>query len=192
MLRDAAHFAAARLRLGPVWVAVALAAASIGCSDLSEFDTGPDEVYRGRVLGVDNPGAGAGSFIRRGFPQGTTMELRFDSDHASSPRAGQIWTDDSDCGAPTFEGTWLRSVPPLQHDALSLYDFPGSGRIQNFIYAARPDAGPLAGRDATVFLSLSRDETMEVRVLSGFGQQTCGPCECYFGVFPLAKEPTTP
>ncbi|MFW5924969.1 MAG: hypothetical protein ACOCV4_02320 [Myxococcota bacterium] len=192
MVRDPAQLTAVRLRVGLASTAVVLAVGALGCSDLSEFDTGPDQVYRGRVLGVDNPSAGSGSFIRRGFPQGTSMELRFDSDQASSPRAGQIWTDDTDCGGPSFDGTWLRAVPPLQHDALSLYDFPGSGRIQNFIYAARPDTGPLGGRDVTVFLSLSRDESMEVRVLSGFGQQTCGPCECYFGVFPLTKEPATP
>ncbi|MFW6051634.1 MAG: hypothetical protein ACODAU_10690 [Myxococcota bacterium] len=184
---------------GPAMVGAAWLACVAGCSDLSEFQTSEGELYRGRVLGVDDVDTGSGSFIRAGFEAGTTLELEFDPDAADSREAGRIWTDDDACGGPTFDGTWLRAIPPLQHDALSLYDFPGGGRIRSYIHAARPDSGPLAGRTVMVFLSLIRGGQIELRVVSGYGAGACGDgdpstpdCDCFFGVFHLDKEDVTP
>jgi hypothetical protein len=66
------------------------------------------------------------------------------------------------------------------------------------MFVARSDAGPLAGRDAMVFLSLLRGGTIEVRVVAGPGLVICDPTDCgpidagqcdYFGVFSLHREP---
>jgi hypothetical protein len=62
------------------------------------------------------------------------------------------------------------------------------------MFVARPDAGPLAGRDAMVFVSLLRGGDIEVRVLAGPGLDpadcdviNAGQCD-YFGVFGLHRE----
>ncbi len=76
--------------------------------------------------------------------------------------------------------------------------FPGGGRIRNYMFVARPDSGPLAGRDAMVFLSLLRGGNVEVRLIAGPGLDICDPGDCatidagecdYFGVFGLSREP---
>jgi V8-like Glu-specific endopeptidase len=172
--------------------AVLLAVATFGCSDLSEFDTGPGRAYRGTVLGTDDASeAGEGApFIRRGFAEGTVLQLTFDPALADSA-PGQMWTDDTVCGEPTFDGTTLRAIPPLAHDALSQYDFPGAPRLRNYIYLALPETGALAGQEVPVFVSLIRGGRMEARILSGFGAGPCDPfqaCTCFFGVFKLAQE----
>jgi V8-like Glu-specific endopeptidase len=162
---------------------------SVGCTDLQEFETGPEEVYRGMVRGTEEA-----SFIRRGFPERTIMELTFDPALADS-NPGSLSTDDTACGEATFADTPLRSAPPLAHDQLSLYDFPGAARVRNFIYLAVPETGALAGHEVPVFVSLVRGGQVEVRVVSGFGAGACEPadaCTCFFGVFELTKESNTP
>ncbi len=113
---------------------------------------------------------------------------------------GALRTDDEQCGEPTFRGTELRVIEPLRHDLLSQFDFPGGERVRNYLLAARPERGPLAGRDVTVALSLMKDGAVEVRVLSGWGRE-CAEDDCaaraagrcdYFGVFDLRRPEEEP
>lgn len=152
-----------------------------GCDDLSRFSTDGDAVYRGPVVG-DEPD----SFVRRGFAPGTVMELEFDPRISDVPQPGSITTSpDPITGERVFEATPLESIAPLQHDLLSEYQFPGSGRVQNYLYVARPVAGPLAGRDAMVFLSLLDDGSTEIRIVAGAGDVARGD---HFGVFRLRRQ----
>jgi hypothetical protein len=181
------------------WICVLIAA--LGCDTLGEFSTEEGEVYRGEIVGVNDPlncpnGIDC-SFIRRGFASGVTLDLTFDPDELYE-NPGTISTSGESCGA-TFTDTPLLPIPPLAHDQLGLYEFPGGGRIRNYMFVARPDAGPLAGRDAMVFVSLLRGGDIEVRVLAGPGLIICDPdpADCdvinagqcdYFGVFGLHRE----
>ena len=187
----------AAMRLG-WWFFVLVVA--VGCDSLSEFDTGDDEIYAGSIAGVNDPtncpdGIDC-SFIRRGFPYGTALDLQFDP-FGVYDRPGTISTRGENC-IPTFDNTPLLPIPPLQHDQLGLYDFPGGGRLRSFMFVARPETGPLAGRDAMVFLSLIRGGSIEVRVVAGPGLEICDPSDCatldaggcdFFGFFPLVREP---
>jgi len=143
-------------------------AGAFGCSEVSDFRGG----YRGLVVGSDD------DFIRRGFPPGTELSLDFDPSGES--RIGTFTTTDG-----SFSDTPLGTIDPLRHDQLSLYDFPGDGRIQNYILVARPLTGPLAGRDAIVFLSLMEEETVEVRVVVGVGDEANND---RFGLFRLTRQ----
>lgn len=180
------------------WPVLALMAA-LGCENLSDFRTDPGEVYRGDIEGVNDPENCPGdidcSFIRRGFPSGVTLDLTFDPEQQYAV-PGTISTRGEDCG-PTFVDTPLLAIVPLAHDQLGLYDFPGSGRLRNFMFVAQPETGPLAGRDAMVFISLLRDGGVEARIIAGPGSVICDPADCaalesglcdYFGVFRLGKE----
>jgi hypothetical protein len=180
--------------------AICILIGSLGCESLGEFRTGDGEVYRGEIQGVNDPESCPEgidcSFIRRGFPSGMTLDLTFDPDQQYD-MPGTISTSGESCG-PTFDDTPLLAIVPLVHDQLSQYDFPGSGRIRNFMFVAQPEAGPLAGRDAMVFISLIRGGSMEVRIIAGPGSVICDPANCaelesglcdFFGVFTLGKEP---
>ena len=172
--------------------------AALGCDTLGEFRTGEGEVYRGDIIGVNDPEVCQDgidcSFIRRGFPSGVTLDLTFDPDEQYAD-PGMISTEGEVCG-PTFTDTPLLPIPPLAHDQLGLYEFPGGGRIRNYIFVVRPESGPLAGRDAMVFVSLIRGGNVEVRVVAGPGLEICDPADCalidsgqcdYFGVFTLSR-----
>ena len=186
-----------RLMRRACWVLVLIAA--LGCDTLGEFSTGDGEVYRGEIAGANDPlscpdGIDC-SFIRRGFPYGVTLDLTFDPE-LQYENPGSISTSGEDCG-PTFSDTKLLPIPPLAHDQLGLYEFPGGGRIRNYMFVARPETGPLAGRDAMVFLSLIRGGNVEVRIVAGPGLVICDPADCaaidsgqcdYFGVFALRRE----
>lgn len=170
-----------------------------GCDALGEFGTDGDEIYRGQVIGATDPtSCPAGidcSFIRRGFGSGARLELTFDPGEVYS-QPGTITTTDEICG-PSFDNTELVPIAPLVHDQLALYEFPGRGRVRNYIFGARPISGPLVGRDATVFLSLIRGGAVEVRIIVGAGGEICDPSDCaalatgdcsYFGLFELTLE----
>ena len=188
-----------RMRPGAILVLAACSWLVGGCDSLTEFSTGEGEVYSGAIAGVNDPevcppGVDC-SFIRRGFPQGTTLDLSFDP-YAIYEDPGSITTRGEAC-APTFEDTPLLPIPPLAHDELGLYEFPGSGRLRNYMFVARPDAGALAGRDAMVFVSLIRGGSIQVRVVAGPGLTICDPSDCstlesgecdFFGVFSLQQE----
>jgi len=186
------------------WICVLIVA--FGCDTLGEFSTGEGDIFRGEIAGVNDPtncpdGIDDCSFIRRGFPSGVTLELTFDPEQQYE-NPGTISTSNEIC-LPTFTDTPLLPIPPLAHDQLGLYEFPGGGRIRNYMFVAQPEAGPLAGRDAMVFLSLIRGGNIEVRVIAGPGRLyttdgvICNPADCatiddgkcdYFGVFALHRE----
>ena len=186
----------ARMRRG-WWIGALIA--TLGCDTLGEFQTGDDEVYRGDIIGVNDPencpdGIDC-SFIRRGFPSGVTLEMNFDPNRQYDD-PGMISTSGEDCG-PTFTDTPLLPIPPLAHDQLGLYEFPGGGRLRNYMFVMRPEDGPLAGRDAMVFLSLIRGGDVELRIVAGPGLEICDPADCaaidsgtcdYLGVWRLGKQ----
>lgn len=168
-----------------------------GCTDLSQFSLEDDEVYRGAVFGNDATSCVDGepcSFIRRGFSEEAVLEMQFDPSRVET-EPGTLTTTGGSCEA-IFEDEPLLPIVPLAHDALSLYELPGAGRIQNFIFTAHPTRGPMAGRDAMVFVSLLRSGDAEVRVIAGSGRSDCAPTDCeafargecdFFGVFNVQK-----
>jgi hypothetical protein len=98
------------------WIGALIA--TLGCDTLAEFRTGENEVYRGEIIGVNDPlncenGIDC-SFIRRGFPSGVTLDLTFDPDEQYAD-PGMISTTGENCGA-TFTNTPLLPIPPLAHD----------------------------------------------------------------------------
>ena len=166
------------------------------CSGLGEFATAEGEVYRGTVIGREDPLCENQpcSFIRRGFPAGLELELDFDPGE-SAVAPGSITSNESACGR-FFLDDPLLPIAPMAHDELSLFEFPGA-RLQNYMFAVRPTDGPMQNRDLMAFISLKDDGNMEVRLVAGSGRRACGPDQCdafsrgecdVFGVFPLTKE----
>jgi hypothetical protein len=144
--------------------------AAAACSDLESYRG----EWSGAVVGGSTP-----VFILRGFPEGTVLTLEDLSPPPTEGPPGFLTTSPY----VAFDRTPLEVIVPLEHDQLSLYEFPG-GRVRNYIFAARPTAGPIAGRDATVFVSLMEDERVEVRVLVGSGDETNGG---HFGLWRLVR-----
>ena len=176
---------------------------ALGCDELDEFKTEPGEVFHGDVIGNDRDGGT--TFIRSGFPARTQMDLTFDPARASaaeSRSAGTLDTyrcsDEADrCPSADrepghFTDAALEPIESLAHDSLSQYDFPGGGRLRNYILGARfttPSDPEARTRDAMVFVSLMENGRIEVRViaasaLDASGSQVAPPL---FGVFPLER-----
>ncbi|MEM1417774.1 MAG: hypothetical protein AAGH15_22940 [Myxococcota bacterium] len=180
--------------------ALALALAG-GCANLSDWQTAPGEVYAGTVVGTDPPDCmpeEGCSFLRRGFPAGTRLEMSFDPS-AATLQPGSLTTVGELCGA-TFEAEPLLPIAPLAHDALGQYGLPGDGRVKNYLFALQPSSGPLGGRDAMAFVSLMEGEGLEVRIVAGPGTGDCAPDDCaafaagecdFFGLFRLGRERAT-
>lgn len=151
-----------------------------GCDTLADFSGD----YEGTIVGSDgndcDPSVTPCSFIRRGFPEGTTLSLTGFDPSVIEGEVGRLSTQ----GASTFEDLPLRTIAPLQHDLLSRYELPGSARVKNFIYVARPTHGSLAGRRPLVFISLMDKDRMEVRVVSGEGEESEGD---HFGLFLMER-----
>ena len=65
-----------------VWSCLLLVA--FGCDAVGEFNTDSGDIYEGVVVGVDDPDNCPNgidcSFIRRGFPSTTVLEMTFDTD----------------------------------------------------------------------------------------------------------------
>jgi hypothetical protein len=184
-------------------IVLVLGLACVACTDLSSFRTGPDEAYVGRVIGIDDSSTcdgGTCSVFRRGFSADTELVMRFDPSLARTA-PGTISTVGQTCGAEVFVDTPLLPIPALEQDQLALYDFPGGGRIRNYVFALSPTSGPLAGRDAVAFVSLLRDGHIELRILSGSGVDECAATDCarfaagdcdFFGVYRTSKAEVTP
>lgn len=160
-----------------------LAAVSVaGCRDASSFGPGSGRRCEGGVVGSDV------SFIRRGFCSGTTLAMSFKPfvlDGCPEPTGNWDAMISSNDGihpqeAQPFRCAPLRVVSPLEHDALSSYQFAGGGRVENYIYTvARTDSEPMCGgRDVTqhavAFVSVLESGAVEVRLLAGDGT---GPAE---------------
>ncbi|MCG8554497.1 MAG: hypothetical protein MJD61_04300 [Proteobacteria bacterium] len=163
-------------------MAMAMALACVACSDLDGFRTGPGELYRGTVVGGEQGSSQqctAGptcSFIRRGLPSRTRIELSFDPGLATQ-QPGQLALL---VGAATTTAT-LTAITPLAHDPLSRYEFPGGGRVRNYIFGLdRPLMLSDKAHSPMVFLSLMEDSSIELRLVT--------PSGGLFGVFPLRLE----
>jgi hypothetical protein len=182
-----------------------LALCLVACDELGEFRTEPGEVFEGRVIGGE--GGDDASFIRTGFPARTVLALTFDpakavpGDEAAEP-AGTITSykcesepcDEDDRIPGSFEDAELEPIPQLSHDALGVYEMPGSSRLRNYIFGARFTSGEglfAVPRHAMVFLSLLESGRIEVRILapSVLGGPTGDAVihEAMFGVFTLGR-----
>ena len=173
--------------------------ATSACTDLSEYEG----TYRGRVVGTSDGTCAGCSAFRRGFPENTELVyVRATADGQGGaittcppPSATSPCTMMGTCApcaatpagtAPpedrAFDGDPLRAIVALEHDQLSHYDFPGGGRLRNYVYvvSSEPD-GPLAGREAMVFVSLMESGAVEVRVIAGSGELAGD----HFGLFVL-------
>lgn len=160
-------------RHGVLVFALALAA----CSDLGAYATGPDEVYRGTVVGAEDA-----PVVRRGFEAGTRLDMTFDPRRATdlTDPPGVLTTSDG-----ALDHVPLEPIVLLSHDVLGEYEIPAGERLRNYIFVMRPTAGPLAGREPMVFVSLMGDGGVEVRIVAGGGSQ---PGD-YFGLFRLTRQP---
>lgn len=181
-----------------------------GCEDLAEFQTDSRHVFRGEVIGS---GDETSSFIRQGFASHTQLELTFDPAIAAEvattePGTGERLTSPGTIDTFTcpdnvtpcrvserkpgaFTHAALEPIENLAHDALSQYDFPGGGRVKNYIFGARfqsqVDERTLQ-RDAMLFLSLMETGRTEVRVIAPSALAADGKRElvpALFGVFLL-------
>jgi len=131
------------------WVALL---ALCACENLSNFEG----TYQGAIID--------GNFLRRCFAARTRATLEFDPDAAVV--AGEGSTNTLTTSDGTFDATPLIPFSALPHDQLSRFDFPGPSRLRNFLLMARPETGPLAGRDAVVVISLLESGSVEVRVMA--------------------------
>lgn len=122
----------------------------------------------------------SGSFVRSCFEDKITAQLVFDPAQAAGPVEGvsdaerNRLTIKSDTQV-VFDGTLLEPIGALSNDTLADFDFPGQKRLRNFMLVARPDSGPLAGRDALVVVSLLATKRVELRVIAR-GEETDEPC----------------
>ena len=155
----------------------AVAACLGGCSDLDSYEGD----YSGPVVGADGE-----SFIRRGFPAGSVLEIEGFDPPPSDGALGTISAREASAtGATLFRGE-LERIAPLAHDQLSGYDFPGGSRVRNYIFVVRPTegSGALVGREAFVFVSLMDDGVIEARVIAGSGDEDGD----HFGLFILESQ----
>jgi hypothetical protein len=154
---------------------VLLAFVALGCTELDSYSG----TYQGTIVGSDGE-----SFIRRGFPAGTGLVLgNFDPPPGSE--GASVAALDVRHGSDVLLVGTLELIAPLEHDQLSQYDFPGGGRIRNFIFAVESTDGAFAGREAMAFVSLMDNDDIEVRLVSGKGDEAAGDL---FGLFILARQ----
>lgn len=138
---------------------LALVVCTLACGDLRDFGG----VYQGSIV--------EGSFVRSCFPDKARALLRFDPELAVAGDAGagalpNTLTVTQPEGEPFFQDTVLEPITGLQSDQLSRLDFPGPQRLRSYVLLARPLAGPLAGRDAFVVVSLLASEDIELRIVA--------------------------
>lgn len=171
----------------PHAAAIALAATSLGCSDVSRFSTAPGEAYCGAIT--------LGSEFRQGMSPRVQMRVELDAAalDVGDASPGRVSTfEGADPGkAPKrmLDEAELRPIPPLQHDALAQLDF-GSGRERNAMFAVAP-VDP-AAESVLAVVSLRSDETIEVRLirpgLSGAGADLPEGRRPLYGLFPLSRQ----
>lgn len=188
------------------------AAWACACGGLDEFRTGSSEIFHGEVVGSE-PEDDIPSFIRRGFEAHTAIEVTFDPALAATFTGleGETATEppgtlhsytcppetdrcpEADRTQGHFDHTPLHPIPGLAHDALSQYDFPGGGRLKNYLFEVRfvSESDSVSfQRHAMTFLSLMDSGRMEARVVAPAVLDDDGETELYpalFGVFMLEK-----
>lgn len=141
----------------------AFACCVLACRDnITRFSTKNDH-YIGEIV--------KGSFVRNGMADNTRICFTFDGDHVQDG-PGVITTSDG-----RFTNTPIRPIPQIFHDPLSTLEF-GSGRVQNLVYVATPNATPDAGaeerQDVFVFVSLMDNGQVEIRLVRGAPQADAG------------------
>ncbi|MBI2898275.1 MAG: hypothetical protein HYY06_32295 [Deltaproteobacteria bacterium] len=152
--------------------AAVLLALCAGCSDLDDFSTRQDEVWRGPIVEA--------SFVRRGFGDLPTMDLApLDLSNATSG-PGRVTTSDG-----TFADAALLPIAALPHDALSDLSF-GTGRLKSYLFLVEVSAGPRSGEMALAVLSLLEDDSVELRIILGTGLDP-GSDDLY-GIFRLTRQ----
>lgn len=166
----------------------------LGCHELDEFASG-DDVFRGQLTGADS------EVFQRGFQPETVLELTFDPEVAegrggerASPGSIETYVCSPSVAkceqrspGPIVDGV-LRPFPTLAHDVLGDYDFPGPGRVRNYIMSTRRAAA--GGQSVIVFVSLMEAGGIEVRLMvpggGEAGEKDGGGG--LFGVFPLHRD----
>jgi hypothetical protein len=165
-----------------------------GCSSLDRFDTKGSAAYCGGL--VVRPPFSEGLLPTGYYPPSLVLRFNLDVGALTSRGAepvvvGKLSTDDAAAGlcAPhaLFEEAPLRTIPTLDHDLLSLLEFP-TGRDYNFfgwVDSSCPGTTMLA------VVSLMRNDDVEVRVLKPAQQPLpgAGPKETPgFGMFYLHRD----
>jgi hypothetical protein len=163
------------LRASPF--AVALFGLLAGCSSLDRFDTKGSSAYCGGL--VARPPFTEG-LLPSGYPPSLILRLNLDVGALTSRGAepvvvGKLSTDDAAgglCakdGKALFEEAPLRTIPTLDHDLLSLLEFP-TGRDYNFFgWVDSSCQGTMLA-----VTSLMRNDDVEVRVLKPAPQPAAG------------------
>ena len=150
----------------------------VGCQDVDDYSTKPDESYCGSVV--------EGPFVRDGFAPEVRLRLTFDA-AAISSGPGMVTTDDG-----LFTEAKLTPIPQIFHDQLSTLSF-GEGRKRSMLYAVTPTRVQ-GGAPLTAVVSLMDGGNVEVRIFrAGDASQTDTPslAASYFGVFPLTRQKGT-
>ena len=81
-----------------------------------------------------------------------------------------------------LEEAELELLPAVSYDRLSALEIPG-GFLQSLVFLAPTSASELGGADAVLFVSLARDDRVEVRLLAGAGEGNRA-----FGLFQLKRQ----
>ena len=131
----------------------------MGCDNLSEFRG----AFKGRIV--------SGSFVRSCFEDEIEANLVFDPSQAAGPvedvpETGRNRITIKSDTQVVFDETLLEPIGLLSNDTLADFDFPGQKRLRNFMLVARPESGPLAGRDALIVVSLLATKRVELRVIA--------------------------
>ena len=104
----------------------------VGCHDLEDFTSKPDEVYCGTIIGI--PRDFQGGFLEQGQPPDLELALRLDTGKITS-EPGTLRSNDATSGlcAPQalFQDAPLRAIPEVDHDVLSTLSF-GEGHKHDF------------------------------------------------------------
>lgn len=168
--------------------AIAIVAASVGCTNLDRFTTGANEAWCGAVT--------VGAPFRAGLSPRVQMRLTLDASALDGPTsAGTLSTyEAADVGQPEerlFDEAPLRVMPALAHDGLSRVEF-GDGRERNAMFAVSPKDE--AAESMIAVVSLKSDDTVEVRLVrAGLPPSTTSPTPAgrrqVFGLFSLTRQP---
>lgn len=170
-------------------LALAIACAALGCTNLDHFSTGPGEAYCGAVT--------LGGSFRTGLSPRVQMRLKLDASLLDGPGSpGTISTFEA-LGPQTerrlLTEAELRRMPAMDHDPLSRPDLGGS-RLRSWIFASSPV--DTEAESLVAVLSLRADDSVEVRLLrpgkAPQGDEVVAEGRrSIFGIFSLTKQADT-